>query len=270
MLPTAKKPWMDISYFVGKELCKTHLSILSLHYFTGWSNVFAPCWSRSFRNIILMFWVPTPGYKFSNNLQIFRYLVHKDKIPGHTYAWKCVCVCVTANVIQGVFLYKRSLKKKVSIIYWKKKWQMFKWGCCLWTSFSKQTSVLACSLYSLCLSRFMIHLFLGSRYFISWWRFFIYTYPTVLIAAVFYDCDIFSLRHNRDLPGSQWPDKYCWIQCCASGIAQHLLLATLPLILSTWETGRSERLPWCLHIFKEGSSMCFAMCHFGLLGWPGG
>lgn len=23
-----------------------------------------------------------------------------------------VCVCVTANVIQGVFLYKRSLKKK--------------------------------------------------------------------------------------------------------------------------------------------------------------
>lgn len=54
-------------------------------------------------------------------------------------------------------------------------------------------------------------------------------------AGVPYDCDALSLRHNRDLPGSQWPDKFCRIQCCAPGMVQHLLLAANQLSLNHLE-----------------------------------
>lgn len=134
--------------------------------------------------------------------------------------------------------------------------------------FSKQTSVIALSLYSLYLSRFVIRFFLVRWYFTSCWKLFVLIYPVTLIAGVFYDCDILSFRHNRDLPGSQWPDKFCRIQCCASGMVQHLLLATSSLILNTCEIGRSERLFWCLHILKESTAMCFAEHHSALLLWP--
>lgn len=88
------------------------------------------------------------------------------------------------------------------------------------------------------------------------------------MAVMFYDRDILSLRHNGNLPGSQWPDKFCRIQCCAPGMVQHLLLATLSFILNTWKLGRSERLFQYLHIFKEGIAMCFGEYHSAVLLWP--
>lgn len=85
---------------------------------------------------------------------------------------------------------------------------------------------------------------------------------------MFCDYGVLSRRHNRGLPGSQRPGKFCGIQCCASGSVQHLLLATLSLTWNTWKIGRWERLFWYLHAFKEGIAMRFTECRFVLLLWP--